>query len=114
VRRLALSILKASGYRLLQAENAEQALDLSASYAGKIDLLVTDVIMPGLNGRQLADRLVEERPGLKVLYTSGYSGDVIALQGSLEPGNGVPAQALRRGAVVRQGSRGARRGQAGG
>jgi PAS domain S-box-containing protein len=86
VRRLALSILKASGYRLLQAENAEQALDLSASYAGKIDLLVTDVIMPGLNGRQLADRLVEERPGLKVLYTSGYSGDVIALQGSLEPG----------------------------
>jgi len=86
VRRLALSILEASGYRLLQAENAEQALGLSASYAGKIDLLVTDVIMPGLNGRQLADRLVEERPGLKVLYTSGYSADVIALQGSLEPG----------------------------
>ena len=42
--------------------------------------------MPGLNGRQLADRLVEERPGLKVLYTSGYTADVIALQGSLEPG----------------------------
>ncbi len=59
---------------------------LSASYKGKIDLLVTDVIMPGLNGRQLADRLVEERPGLKVLYTSGYTADVIALHGSLEPG----------------------------
>ena len=59
---------------------------LSASYSGKIDLLVTDVIMPGLNGRQLADRLVEERPGLKVLYTSGYTADVIALHGSLEPG----------------------------
>jgi DNA-binding NtrC family response regulator len=86
VRRLALSILEANGYRLLQAENAEQALGLSASYTGKIDLLVTDVIMPGLNGRQLADRLVEERPGLKVLYTSGYTADVIALQGSLEPG----------------------------
>jgi PAS domain S-box-containing protein len=86
VRRLALSILKANGYRLLEAENAEQALQLSAGYAGGIDLLVTDVIMPGLNGRQLADRLAKERPGLKVLYTSGYAADVIALQGSLEPG----------------------------
>jgi two-component system cell cycle sensor histidine kinase/response regulator CckA len=86
VRRMSLSILKASGYRLLEAGNAEQALALSASYSGKIDLLVTDVIMPGLNGRQLADRLVAERPGLKVLYTSGYTADVIALHGSLEPG----------------------------
>ena len=86
VRRMSLSILKASGYRLLEAGNAEQALRLSANYRGKIDLLVTDVIMPGLNGRQLADRLVEERPGLKVLYTSGYTADVIALHGSLEPG----------------------------
>ena len=86
VRRLALSILKGSGYRLLEAENAEQALQLSAGYAGGIDLLITDVIMPGLNGRQLADRLANERPGLKVLYTSGYAADVIALEGSLEPG----------------------------
>jgi PAS domain S-box-containing protein len=86
VRRLALSILKANGYRLLDAENAEQALQLSAGYAGGIDLLITDVIMPGLNGRQLADRMTKERPGLKVLYTSGYAADVIALQGSLEPG----------------------------
>ena len=86
VRRMALSILKANGYHLLEAGNAEQALELSASYSGKIDLLVTDVIMPGLNGRQLADRLAKERPGLKVLYTSGYTADVIALQGSLEPG----------------------------
>src|ERR1017187_6730252 len=86
VRRLALSILKANGYRLLEAENAEQALQLSAGYAGGIELLITDVIMPGLNGRQLADRLAKERPGLKVLYTSGYAADVIALQGSLEPG----------------------------
>src|ERR1039457_4313244 len=77
VRRLALSILQGNGYRLLEAENAEQALQLSAGYAGEIDLLVTDVIMPGLNGRQLADRLAKQRPGLKVLYTSGYAADVI-------------------------------------
>jgi CheY-like chemotaxis protein len=86
VRRLALSILRANGYRLLEAENAEQALQLSGGYAGRIDLLITDVIMPGLNGRQLADRMTRERPGLKVLYTSGYAADVIALQGSLAPG----------------------------
>jgi DNA-binding NtrC family response regulator len=86
VRRMALSILKANGYHLLEAGDAEQALTLSAEYRGNIDLLVTDVIMPGLNGRQLADRLVVERPGLKVLYTSGYTADVITLQGSLEPG----------------------------
>ena len=61
-------------------------MELSASYSGRIDLLVTDVIMPGLNGRQLADRLAKERPSLKVLYTSGYTADVITLQGSLEPG----------------------------
>jgi CheY-like chemotaxis protein len=105
VRRMALAILRANGYRLLEAGNAEQALGLSATYAGKIDLLLTDVIMPGLNGRQLADRLVEERPGLKVLYTSGYTADVIALQGSLEPGMEYlpkPFGAAQLSAKVRQ------------
>ncbi len=86
VRRMTLAILRAHGYRLLEAGNAEQALALSAGHSGKIDLLITDVIMPGLNGRQLADRLAKERPGLKVLYTSGYTADVITLQGTLEPG----------------------------
>ena len=77
---------------------------LSANYAGKIDLLVTDVIMPGLNGRQLADRLVEERPGLKVLYTSGLYGGCDRPAGIPGTGNGIPAQAFRRGAALRQGS----------
>ena len=105
VRRMALAILKANGYHLLEAGNAEQALGLSATYGGKIDLLLTDVIMPGLNGRQLADRLVEERPGLKVLYTSGYTADVITLQGSLEPGMEYlpkPFGAAQLSAKVRQ------------
>jgi PAS domain S-box-containing protein len=113
VRRLALSILKASGYRLLEAENAEQALLLSAGYAGGIDLLITDVIMPGLNGRQLADRLAKERPGLKVLYTSGYAADVIALQGSLEPGMAYlpkPFGAAQLAAKVREVLAGCRQG----
>ncbi len=105
VRRMALAILKASGYHLLEAANAEQALELSANYRGKIDLLVTDVIMPGLNGRQLADRLTKERPALKVLYTSGYTADVITLQGSLEPGMEYlpkPFGAAQLSAKVRQ------------
>jgi PAS domain S-box-containing protein len=105
VRRLALSILKSGGYRLLEAGNAEQALGLSASYPGKIDLLVTDVIMPGMNGRQLAERMVEQRPGLKVLYTSGYSADVIALDESLEPGMGYlpkPFGAAQLSAKIRE------------
>ena len=105
VRRMALSILKANGYRLLEAENAEQALRLSAGFEGGIDLLITDVIMPGLNGRELADRLSEQRPGLKVLYTSGYAADVIALQGPLEPGMAYlpkPFGAARLVAKVRE------------
>jgi PAS domain S-box-containing protein len=86
VRRLALSILKRQGYRLLEAENGDHALALSDRHAGAIDLLLTDVVMPGMTGRELADQLVEKRPGLKVLYMSGYSGDAIACQGFLEPG----------------------------
>jgi PAS domain S-box-containing protein len=86
VRRLTLSILKSRGYRLLEAEDANQALAVSDRHSGTIDLLVTDVVMPGMNGRELANQLVARRPGLKVLYISGYSGDAIARQGCLEAG----------------------------
>ncbi|MCU1237338.1 MAG: multi-sensor hybrid histidine kinase [Candidatus Solibacter sp.] len=86
VRRLASSILKLQGYRLLEAEDAGHALAISNNYPGTIDLLVTDVIMPGMNGRELADQLLNKRSGLKVLYMSGYSGDAIARQGCLESG----------------------------
>ncbi|HEY1494459.1 MAG TPA: response regulator [Candidatus Solibacter sp.] len=86
VRRLALSILKHQGYQLLEAENADRALEVSAHHAGVIDLLVTDVVMPGRTGRELAERLNVQRPGLRVLYISGYSGDAIAGQGCLDPG----------------------------
>jgi PAS domain S-box-containing protein len=84
VRRLALAILKHQGYRLLEAENADRALEVSGNHAGAIDLLVTDVIMPGRTGCELAESLAIQRPGIKVLYISGYSGD--AGQGCLEPG----------------------------
>jgi PAS domain S-box-containing protein len=86
VRRLATSILKRNGYRLLEASNGPEALGLVADYRERIDLLVTDVVMPGMTGRELAERLGGERPRLKVLYMSGYAADVIATQGVLEPG----------------------------
>jgi CheY-like chemotaxis protein len=86
VRRLTLSILKSKGYRLLEAANADDALRVSAAHSEKIDLLLTDVIMPGLNGRQLAERLVQQRPDLKILYISGYVSNVIGLEGSIELG----------------------------
>ncbi|HLK35451.1 MAG TPA: ATP-binding protein [Polyangiaceae bacterium] len=68
--------LHRGGYRVLVADSPEDALRISKTHEGDIDLLLTDVIMPKMNGRQLADRLVVERPRMKVLFMSGYTQDV--------------------------------------
>jgi PAS domain S-box-containing protein len=86
VRRLAMSILQKNGYRLLEAANAAEAIEVASRFEGAIDLLLTDVVMPGMMGREMARRLQSDRPSLRVLYTSGYSSDVIANQGVLDPG----------------------------
>jgi len=86
VRKLVLAILDRNGYRLLEAPNGPEALALCGLYPEPIHLLVTDVVMPGMTGRELADRLLEVRPDLKVLYTSGYTADVIGRQGVLDAG----------------------------
>ncbi len=83
VRRLASLLLERSGYRLLVASSAEEALDTSRGYAGQIDLLLTDVVLPGLNGRRLADLLSPERPAMKIIFASGYFDE----RGILEPGS---------------------------
>ncbi len=72
VRRLALRALTGKGYRVLEAANGEDALRRYGATADVIDLLLTDVVMPGMNGRVLAERLTAARPGLKVAYMSGY------------------------------------------
>jgi len=86
IRALIRMRLAAHGYTVLEAASAEEALDLSAQHAGPIELLLTDVVLRGDSGRVLADRLRAQRPGVKVLYMSGYTDDVIAHHGVLEPG----------------------------
>jgi two-component system, cell cycle sensor histidine kinase and response regulator CckA len=86
VRQPAGRFLGNAGYRMLVAENAETALSLATNQAEKIDLLLTDVVMPGMTGKELAAKLLIDRPELKVIYISGYSEDVIVHQGAVERG----------------------------
>jgi CheY-like chemotaxis protein len=72
VRSLAVDLLKGSGYTVLEAPNGLEALRLAEQHAGNIGLLLTDVVMPGMNGLELAERLLRLRPRIRVLYTSGY------------------------------------------
>lgn len=75
VRRAVTRALQRCGYRVLEAPTGEAALGLAAAFPEPIDLLLTDVVMPGCGGRVLADRLSAERPGLRVLFMSGYTAD---------------------------------------
>jgi PAS domain S-box-containing protein len=81
VRMLAQRILEEYGYHVLCAEDGRAGLQVSQEYAGPIHLLLTDIVMPRMNGAELAQRLEEERPGIRVLYMSGYTGDVISRHG---------------------------------
>jgi len=86
VRLLTRRILERAGYRVFDAANAEQAEALFERHGTVFNLLVTDVIMPGASGPRLFERLARQRPDLKVLYVSGYTGDTIVHQGELAPG----------------------------
>ncbi|HUI57940.1 MAG TPA: PAS domain S-box protein [Bryobacteraceae bacterium] len=86
VRQLALRILKENGYQLLEAADGPAALALSESFPGRIHLLLTDVVMPGMTGRELAARVQNQRPQTRVLFISGYAADVISREGALDAG----------------------------
>jgi PAS domain S-box-containing protein len=86
VRELCVRVLSRLGYKVLSAPNGRAALELAGSFGGRIDLLVTDVVMPGMNGRETADRLAGIHPEAKVLFASGYTEDAIVRHGVLEEG----------------------------
>jgi two-component system cell cycle sensor histidine kinase/response regulator CckA len=86
VRRVAGKILKTYGYKILEAENGLEALHLGHRHPYPIDLLLTDIIMPDMNGRDLAERWKIIHPESRILFTSGYNENIIAQHGTLEPG----------------------------
>jgi two-component system cell cycle sensor histidine kinase/response regulator CckA len=86
LRELAKAFLKTAGFRVLSAESGEDALEVANRFGGTFDLLLTDVVMPGMNGRILAEHLLPRHPGMRVLYMSGYTDGFIAGHGVLEPG----------------------------
>ncbi len=86
-REIGRRVLLQYGYTVLVAEHPEEALAISRRHEGPIHLMVTDVIMPGMNGRELAERLSGERPEMKVLYISGYTDQAVVRHGILEAGH---------------------------
>jgi CheY-like chemotaxis protein len=86
MRQLARGLLESNGFTVLDASNGTEALKIAQQYPEKIHLLLTDVIMPGMSGSELAKHMQVVRPGLHVLYMSGYTDDMIAHQGVLESG----------------------------
>jgi signal transduction histidine kinase len=92
VRVLARKVLEQAGYRVLVAEGGAQALELARGHSGVIDLLLTDVVMPEMSGREVVRRLLQERPAVRVLYMSGYSDEAVAQHGVLDAGTSFIAK----------------------
>jgi PAS domain S-box-containing protein len=86
LRRLARQYLERQGYKILEAEDGLAALQIVDGYQGKIDLLLTDIIMPGMNGRELAAQVVKLLPQIRVLYMSGYTENAVGHDGALDAG----------------------------
>jgi CheY-like chemotaxis protein len=88
VRRMTREVLEGAGYHVLEASSGFDALRVSSGHGGRLDLLLTDVVMPGMSGRELAERLAPVRPGIKVLYMSGHTDDAIFHHGVTQAGTG--------------------------
>jgi len=100
VRRVASESLRYHGYCVVEATSAEEALLISEKCSGTIDVMVTDVVLPGMSGRELAEQIGPRRPGMKILYVSGYTENVIAHQGILIPGIAFLAKPFSQQALL--------------
>jgi CheY-like chemotaxis protein len=89
VRLLTRKVLEQAGYRVLVAASGAEAIEIAAPLTTTLDLLLTDVVMPQMSGRELAHRLAVLRPGLRVLYMTGYSDEAVARHGVLDPGTAL-------------------------
>jgi DNA-binding NtrC family response regulator len=86
LRSLVTKVLSEKGYKVLTAVDGQQALRIGKNRKGRIDLLLTDVVMPGMRGQQLAEELAKIYPQMHVVYMSGYTDNALMHAGSLEPG----------------------------
>ena len=105
VRKLVREMLETAGYHVLDAGDGSEAIALADRHEGTIDVLMTDVVMPGLSGQELARRLADRRRGVRVLFTSGYTEDAIANHGVLSPGTAFlekPFNAAQLGQKLRE------------
>jgi CheY-like chemotaxis protein len=102
LRKLAESFLVEHGFRVLAAANGEEALRLAKASPRAINLLLTDVIMPGINGRVLAERLLPTQPQIRILYMSGYTDSFIAGHGVLEHGTHLLHKPFTEQALLRK------------
>jgi PAS domain S-box-containing protein len=101
VRKMMTRALQEAGYTVLQAGDAAEAIEIVTRTTGKISLLLTDVVMPGKNGRELAKQVQDLSPGIPVLFTSGYTDGEIERRGLLEPGAAFIQKPLTPAALVR-------------
>jgi CheY-like chemotaxis protein len=86
VRRIVKIALESAGYQVIEARSGSEALEVVRRHAGAIHLVVTDVVMPEMSGRELAERIVKDHPGVRILYMSGYTDDAVVRHGIVESG----------------------------
>lgn len=102
LRKLSRRLLELCGYRVLEAENGAAALEVSRHYGQTIQLLLTDVVMPGMSGRALADELLKERPEIQVIFMSGYTGKTVDQHGGVAEGSLFLAKPFTREVLARK------------
>jgi two-component system cell cycle sensor histidine kinase/response regulator CckA len=101
VREIAREFLESGGYRVIEAKNGKEAIAIAAEHRGKIDLLVTDMVMPGMTGQELAVRLQQEHSGLSVVFMSGYSEHAATEMANADPSVRLLTKPFSRGAILR-------------